>query len=301
MDTLSTEQKTLIDKILKKTIEFVDNELFDSVEVEKELFKDDISLPDIQWYLTYLSSMDRVPINVAILTNKTNQSLTQEQEKIMFLRFNYAKKVLTQLIEQAKQFIDEIDNKLAEALVYWHECAIFNRNCIASVNVALVIKLSRKVKGCYDSDFIALGNLSLLYAIRKFDISKGFKFSTYLWYAVYHDMIKENMKQTLHNSVFPCSQEDDEDSVRDVLDIYQEEEDYDNIDLIRYILDNKIAKLTHRESNIIQLRFFAETEEKKRFTLGQIAQRLGASYSCIQKSEKVALKKIKRAWTVCCK
>ena len=63
------------------------------------------------------------------------------------------------------------------------------RDEIAAANLRLVISVARKYegRGVELSDLIQEGNIGLLIAIDKFDISKGFKFSTYaMWWIKQH-------------------------------------------------------------------------------------------------------------------
>jgi len=55
------------------------------------------------------------------------------------------------------------------------------KNKLAASNLRLVISVARKYRGCglSLSDLISEGNLGLLHAVEKFDVTMGYRFSTY--------------------------------------------------------------------------------------------------------------------------
>lgn len=71
---------------------------------------------------------------------------------------------------------------------------IIKRNSFLEHNLRLVISIAKKFtgKGHDFSDLIQLGNNGLLYAVNKYDVNKGYKFSTYATY-----WIRQQIKRSL--------------------------------------------------------------------------------------------------------
>ena len=116
--------------------------------------------------------------------------LTFEGEQLLFKRLNFlrfrANAIQVSLPERRppKKKLKEIARLLAEANS--------TREDIARANLRLVMSIARKHSSCEDQcdEFVAEANGILLYAIDKFDFSRGYRFSTYATHAIQRHLFR---------------------------------------------------------------------------------------------------------------
>lgn len=115
-----------------------------------------------------------------------NENLTEEELNDNFnLDFKNAK------VLNEKELLTDIDKYFKCRSSY---DKMFNSN------LKLVVSIAKKYKGSYEFlDLINEGNIGLMVAIEKFDVSLGFKFSTYasIWIKQYIHRSIQNYKQTI--------------------------------------------------------------------------------------------------------
>src|SRR5436305_7932811 len=99
---------------LTQSYAFMDTPMFKQRGIEKELFTFDKEpqLPMTSWY-----QPTREDLLDAAVTGAP-QLMTAKEERIMFLRFNFAKRKLTKLQERVKR--DGLTRENAQEIVEWH-------------------------------------------------------------------------------------------------------------------------------------------------------------------------------------
>ena len=110
--------------------------------------------------------------------------LTREQEAHLFRKMNYLK-------HKARRLRDTLDMKqpkrcLLEQIEALYDESVATKNQIISANLRLVVSIAKRYVGPA-ADFFELvsdGNLSLIRAVEKFDVSRGNRFSTYATWAI---------------------------------------------------------------------------------------------------------------------
>ena len=97
----------------------------------------------------------------------------------MFLRFNFSKLRLRSSSENASAKI--LTKELAEQFVEWHRRFEHYREYLVRTNLALVLAMAKRTRlGDVDfAEIVSEGNMALIRAVDKFDVDRGFKFSTY--------------------------------------------------------------------------------------------------------------------------
>ncbi len=143
------------------------------------------------------------------------------------------------------------------------------RNEIMEANQRLVISNASKFSrnGVALADLVSEGNLALIKAIDGFDVTRGFRFSTYATHAIrrhlsrYVQRIQQRTPMVCEDRIEPQI----EDTPAEWLDQHPAE-------LIRDILDN----LTPRESEMLKMRFGLNPDGNPS-TLEVIGQRFGVS------------------------
>ena len=297
-DELTGEERLKIERLLQIDVDYVDSLHFHPARLaEKTLFSkpEDVPAAEVGWYLSYLNARDNVATCNQTKTHR-NVLLTKQQETLLFLRFNFAKFKLANMIRLINK--KGFTLRRCRDLLKWHRVSLELRQQLAEMNLAMVLGIVHKYNHSNaHNDMVSIGNTSLMRAIEKFDTDKGNKFSTYAWRAVQRAVFRERQVNALHQHTFPVQFDPTKE-----LEYQTKSKDveqckrHDNIEAIRYIIDNNLAKLDLREQEIIRLRFFAERPDGTRFGLQEIGHKFGVSRTCIQLVERKALLKIQDAW-----
>lgn len=295
---LTEKEHFQFEKLLGDTFDYVDNPSFHpATEAVNNLFGEkSLVVPnaDTTWYINHVShtTQHNAPIHKYNL-------LTKEQEALLFLRFNFAK---FQLTEYLKKIRDEgFTPALARVSLRWHAIVLSIRKQLVEMNLALVLSLVRKQHNNTNvEDSIGQGNIKLFDAVNKFDVARGFKFSTYFWWTFIRSMLRTREEDAERQHTFPVSYDPELDNTSE---IYDRKDNDENVQAMRYILEHNVAHLTVREKFVIMRRWFETHEDGSRYSLEEIGNELeqldgerNVSRTCIQLVERKALAKIKAAW-----
>jgi RNA polymerase sigma factor (sigma-70 family) len=183
---------------------------------------------------------------------------------------------------------------LAEAkeMVVWYETANRLRNHIYVANLGLVYKMGyrMRIRDYPEGDlWTSDASISLLRCVDKFNVSRGYKFSTYACRAIikeYYRKIKKNANRAfniMNDGELPLEVEDhrlrDEQNLR--ADIQE----------LKTILHKNIARLTLQERKVISRRF-----RDNPMTLGDVGKEIALTKERIRQIQVKALKKLKQAF-----
>ena len=215
---------------------FMDSAMFKDKGIEKQLFTfdEEPKLPMTRWY-----QPTREDLLDSAITGAPQLMSTQE-ERVMFLRFNYAKLKLNKL--QAKVKKDGLTRELAEDLVEWHRRFEHFREYLTRTNLALVLAMAKRVR-LGDVDFaevVSEGNMALIRAVEKFNVERGFKFSTYACRAILKAFSRTALKSNRYRSRFPVEFEPDLEK-SDWSDRRREQVEEECIDELKAIVQNNLA------------------------------------------------------------
>jgi RNA polymerase sigma factor (sigma-70 family) len=144
------------------------------------------------------------------------------------------------------------------------------------------------------SDLVSEGNMALLRAVDKFDVARGFKFSTYACRAILKAFSRQGMKLSKYRQRFPTDF-DPKLEKSDYLDRKREEFITDAAaEVKRIVLDNE-AELSDIERTVIEHRFRLTTPEddSKAMTLEQVGQIIGVTKERVRQIQNKALEKIR--------
>ena len=148
------------------------------------------------------------------------------------------------------------DKELAEELVEWHRRFEHFREYLVRTNLALVLAMAKRTRlGDVDfAEIVSEGNMALMRAVDKFNVDKGFKFSTYACRAILKAFSRTAMKSSRYKTRFPVEFEpemeksDWNDRKRDIVE-------EDCIDELKQIVDRNLADLSDIEQTVIRRRF----------------------------------------------
>jgi len=169
-------------RIMELPLDSMGNEDFVGIRSEKE--EREILRPPPENNLTtkkprapsgkpaYLASLYEVPL------------LTREQEAHLFRKMNYLKYKAGRL--RGTLDVDRPKRGVMGQIEKLYDESVATRNQIIRANLRLVVSIAKQYVGAA-KDFFELvsdGNISLLRAVEKFDVSRGCRFSTYASWAI---------------------------------------------------------------------------------------------------------------------
>lgn len=288
---LSLKEKRKLEALLEGPIDFMDDEHFYEDDAYAQLFESDneIPQPNTQWY-SPLSFDDRAS---NAMSDKANVLLNGNQERQLFLQFNYAR----YRCEQLRQHMQEDRIELCEArdLLKWHDKAMYLRERIAEFNLALVLAMVRRFQST-QMDFgemVSEGNLALLRAIDKFNVSRGFKFSTYACRAILKAFGRMGGKTTRYRDLFPVEFDPELERSNYSEEVAMDRESQCAGEIKRIFEDNS-ASLTEVEHAVIRHRFgLAGSEERRQLTLDEVGRLVGLTKERVRQIQNKALVKIR--------
>lgn len=110
--------------------------------------------------------------------DKTEKALLEDEILSKDLTINDPVRMYLKEIGQVKLLTIEEELDLADRIVAGDETA---KSTLAEANLRLVVSIAKRYvgRGMHLLDLIQEGNIGLMKAVEKFDVTKGFKFSTY--------------------------------------------------------------------------------------------------------------------------
>ncbi|MDP6542703.1 MAG: sigma-70 family RNA polymerase sigma factor [Phycisphaerae bacterium] len=283
---LTPESQSIYRRIPEST-SHVPHESFELPGAEYELFG--VESPEIdvpQW-----SHFPEVPEETPS-SRKARKTLSREDEARLFLRFNYARYRLGELTDkQLKRF----SKRRSEEMVKWYKRARAMQGNIVHANMALVMAMAgrTRIQNVDFPELVSEGNMALLRATEKFDVSKGFKFSTYACRAILKGFSRMATKTGRYVQRFPTGF--DPTLERSDYDVLKHQIQLNNaIDDLREILAANRANLTPVERTIVIERFALESGATKK-TLRQVGLQVGLTTERVRQIQKGALAKLKAA------
>jgi RNA polymerase primary sigma factor len=276
-----------VEALLAENYAFMDSPVFKQRGIEKQLFDFEVepSLPLTSWYQPTREE-------IADQLKGTPQLMKAPEEKLMFLRFNYSKFRLQKL--QKKLLKDGIDKELAEEFLEWHRRFEHFREYLVRTNLALVLAMAKRTR-LGETDFaeiVSEGNMALLRAVDKFNVERGFKFSTYACRAILKAFSRTAMKSSRHRTRFPVEFEPDLEK-SDWSDRKRDMVEEDCVDELKQIVDRNLAELSDVEQTVIRRRFNWEQQEESPLTLEEVGKIIGVTKERVRQIQNKALIKIR--------
>jgi DNA-directed RNA polymerase sigma subunit (sigma70/sigma32) len=263
-------------------MDFVNNAIFANKSTKKKLFVDGEKLVQtIDW-----EQMDR---DWTGYMARDGHSITEvrkidkELEKLLFLRYNFAKKML----------------KSGRNRQTWQAIMETDRKRLFLANIGLIYFSIRKTnmwEGRIErKDMVQVAAMTVLRTIEKFDTSLGWKFSTYCCKSIFSDMrrVPAFLTKAPTDGVFVCSLEKGRGTAKEM--IRDKTEETQAAIEMRDCIEQNLAGLSDIEMAVIKARFY---KNEFLWECGPSIKKMGISETALTKErirqiQNVALKKIK--------
>ncbi len=228
----------------------------------------------------YLASLYEVPL------------LTREQEAHLFRKMNYLKYLARKLRETLD--LDQPKVRLMDRIEKLYEESASIKNHIIRANLRLVVSIAKRYVGPAAEFFelVSDGNMSLMCAAEKFDVSRGNRFSTYASWAIMKNFahtISVVLRQrdrfcTSHSEIFSS-----------VEDARTNQYEQDSAQLARESeVQGILKRLDKRERQIIEDRFGLARGQAPQ-TLKQIGAAMGISKERVRQIQTRTIGKLRKA------
>jgi RNA polymerase primary sigma factor len=282
----SDRDQAALRAILTGKYETTHDKSFDADDAEHHLLNDviDVPLPDMAWY----QPTDALPARCG----GKNILLTTEQERTLFLQYNYCRFRVLKLRMQIDPASIEYDP--AREVLDWHRRAEKYCEQIAHSNLALVLAMAKRTRitGVEFSDLVCEGNMALLRAIAKFDVSRGFKFSTYACRAILKGYSRLAVKSIRLRTMFP-TEFDPAFEKSDYFEQEHERREDECVERVRQIVRENTAGLSDLEQTVIAYRFAIGKTLPETLTLEEVGTMIGLTKERVRQIQITALKKIR--------
>src|SRR5437868_611878 len=286
--TIPRAMRQKVEALIQESYAFMDSPIFQRKNIEEEMYDLEIE-PQLPMTSRYQPTRDEA---VDETMQGAPQLMTAAEERMMFLRFNYSKLRLCKLQRLIKK--NGLTRKRADEVLEWHRRFEHFREYLVRTNLALVLAMAKRTRlGDVDfAEIVSEGNMALIRAVDKFNVDKGFKFSTYACRAILKAFSRTALKSSRHRTRFPVEFEpemeksDWNDRKRDIVE-------EDCIDELKQIVDRNLADLSQVEDTVIRRRFNWEQQEESPLTLEEVGQIIGVTKERVRQIQNKALAKIR--------
>lgn len=300
MQRLSESDRRLLKQRLSESAQCVFNDEFLKPDAE-ERFGGSL---DLSRFGTVVRRPKRRPRNDdsgADLLAPEIGSLNVEQERHLFLRFNYARYRVLRILEDVGG--GRLDAATTRQLLHWERIVRDARNDLIRYNVPLVLAMARRTKitNIDLSDLVSEGNLALLRSVDKFDCSRGYKFSTYACRAILKSFSRVATRVARYRGYFP-TEFDPTLEKSDQLDKRRRDAEDNCVHELKTILGQNLANLNDVEQQVIRARFALDESPSdngsapgRAKTLEQVGEMIGVTKERVRQIQNKALTKLRLA------
>jgi RNA polymerase primary sigma factor len=290
---LSPEERALYQRIPQR-VDYMDNPLFRSPGAEDRLFGPEAGKIRAPGWIDFLDEEEALENG---RLHKPRPSLSTAEEQELFLRYNYARYRLHKLLEAQKQ---RRSLGRARQMCLWMRRAMEARAVISGANMPLVLAMAKRTRIPHVefADLVSEGNMALLRSMEKFDVSRGFKFSTYACRCILKAFNRMATKTGRYHQRFPTEYDPDMERSDDDVTRHERRRE-DSIECLREILSENRANLTEVERTVILERFALGSGDKGR-TLADVGRLVGLTNERVRQIQILAMRKIRNAMNELC-
>ena len=168
------------------------------------------------------------------------------------------------------------------------------KNQIIRANLRLVVSIAKRYVGPLGDffEFVSDGNISLIRAVEKFDVSRGIKFSTYASWAIMKNFARTIPDVLRHRGRFCTSHSEMFSTVEDAREDHYEQESA-QIQRESHV-QGVLKRLDERERQIVTSRF-GLTRGQEPLTLKQVGAAMGVTKERVRQIQCRAMSKLRKA------
>jgi RNA polymerase primary sigma factor len=284
---IAKDLRARVESLMQLEFAYMDSQAFRSRSIEATLFSEPLPpLPLVAWY-----QPTREELGEAMAGSP--QLMSAAEEVLMFRRFNFAKRQLK--ILKKKNLADGLTKERAEQMVVWFERMEHLREYLVRTNLALVLAMAKRTRlGDVDfAEILSEGNMALLRAIEKFNVDRGFKFSTYACRAILKAFSRTAQKHSRYRTRFPVEFDPDYEK-SDYVDRKRDNVEDDLVNELKSIVDRNLAELSDVEQTVLRNRFNWQQERPAALTLEEVGEIIGVTKERVRQIQNKALAKIRR-------
>jgi RNA polymerase sigma factor (sigma-70 family) len=273
--------------IEKNGVEYIYYPSFNLPHTEEQLWGSDRDDIDVAKY----HLLPQVEDGAAPPSNERT-TLSAAEERELFMRYNYAKFRMAQAMGRRT---GRKSARRQREIRRWQRRSKRVREKIVHANLPLVPSMARRsnIPNVEFTELISEGYMAVLRCVEKFDVSRGYKFSTYACRSILSCFYRLASKSQTYRKHVPCQ-----------FEIEMEQSDFAErrhadqrdmaVDTVRRVLKQNLGDLTEAEARVIQQRF-PVLENEKRSTLAEVGREVGLSNERVRQIERQGLEKIRDA------
>ncbi|GMU81971.1 MAG: sigma-70 family RNA polymerase sigma factor [Phycisphaerales bacterium] len=294
LNTLSELHRTLLRRRCEEPTECVLDPVFSRSNAEQTVFGGTPQSTPIG----DMASVSNDDSGVNLFIDVVGRAPSGEQEREMFLRFNYCRYRVMRVLRDFRG--KQLTADAAREVLRWELLTRQMRSEIVRINVPLVLAMTKRTKiaNVDPADMVSEGNLALLRSVDKFDCTRGFKFSTYACRAILKAFSRVASRTARYRGYFP-TEFDPTLEKSDFSDQVRKGVEDDCVSELKSILGGNLAKLNDIEQQVIKARFaideepIEETDEAKAKTLEQVGELIGVTKERVRQIQNKALSKLR--------
>ncbi len=278
----------LLERVLSIKHEYIDDPRLHEANVEHALFEDDFDDGFVK--AQSVGQCKTVPTRFV--------KMQPEQEQHAFLRYNYARKRVVELLAARKPG-STVGLALAREILRWYRRVLALRTGIVNSSFPLVLAMAKhsRFASMDMNEMISEGNMALLRSIDKFDLTKGYRFSSYACRSILKAYSRVAHRIGRYRSQFPTEYEESLER-SDQVETAREAQHQDFLDELDAVLRSNAAHLNDVERRVIMERFAVhhdrrQTPEPK--TLGEVGEMIGLTKERVRQIQNRALEKLRIA------
>jgi RNA polymerase primary sigma factor len=286
---LSEEQCAALRQLLAQRRDFIHHPRLDEEGIEDKLFGPHFD----ERFVESQTPHKQMP------TPGRFRKLTHQQETRTFLRYNCARRAIANLLASQQENVP-LSRETAEKLLRWHRRVLAIRAEIVNANFPLVLAMARNTRFTMldMNELISEGNMAMLRSINRFDLTKGYRFSSYACRSILKAFSRVAMRTSRHREHFQTEYEVPLDG-NDFKESRQEEIRQNFLDELERILSMNAAHLNDIERRVIAERFALQpgiaSDGGEPKTLGEVGEMVGLTKERVRQIQNRALEKLRIA------